>query len=150
MLMRILISLLLITLWSVSAQCRTYRWVDENGVTVYSQSPPPGGESATQIKPPPPPSTGTDDAWKNVDEMLQKSSDLEGERKRKADKKRNEEEKIQVKKRNCAAARRNLEVLQGPSRAMIRTPDGEYHRYTEKERQQKIVEAEAQIKKHCT
>ncbi len=150
MLMRILISLLLITLWTTAAQGRMYRWVDENGVTVYSQSPPQGGESATQIKSPPPPSTGTDDAWKNVDKMLQKSSDLEGERKRKADQKRNEEENIQVKKKNCATAKRNLEVLQGPTRAMIRTPDGEYHRYTEKERRQKIGEAEAQIKKHCT
>lgn len=149
MITRFLISLLFFTLWTVTAQGRMYRWVDENGVTVYSQSPPPSGQNATQIKPLSPPSTGEEEAWKDVERMMQKSSDLEQKRQIKADEKKKEEEKKQVKKTNCVAARRNLQVLQGSARARFRTPDGNYRRYTAEERRQKIEEAQAQVKQYC-
>ncbi len=46
MIIRTLLPLVLAISWTGAADARMYRWVDENGTTVYSQSPPASGEAA--------------------------------------------------------------------------------------------------------
>ncbi len=127
---------------------KTYRWVDENGVTVYSQSPPPSG-TATEIEPPPPPAVSPEEAWRRLNVQRQMLEDLREDReleKRLAKEKKAEEERL---KRNCEAARRNLAGYIARPHARQKGADGEYRYITEEERQERMRKAREQIKENC-
>lgn len=145
-------SFLLFTLIALFAStplaAKTYRWVDENGVTVYSQKPPPSGQ-ATEIKPPPPPATSPEEAQSKLDEQRQKLEDLREDRELK--KKESGEKKAEAKRKksNCEAAQRNLAGLISRPHARQKGPDGEYHHIDEEARQEKITEAKKDIQENC-
>jgi len=137
------------SLWLSCAMAETYRWVDENGVTVYSQTPPPGGVQADRIKAPSPPARSPQDAWKGLDKQWQEMQDREDtEKERKVQ--READEKLQSEiDSNCQAAKHNLQVLESHNRKLIKTPDGEYHRVLPEERQKHIEEARKIIQESC-
>jgi len=127
---------------------KTYRWIDENGVTVYSQKPPRSGP-ATEIKPPPPPAISPQEAQRKLDAQKQVLEDLREDRELK--KKEVKEKKAETKrlKSNCEAAQRNLTSLMNSPYGRIKESDGTYRYITEETRQKKIKEAEKQTKENC-
>ncbi len=140
---------LAVNLWFSCAMAETYRWVDENGGTVYSQTPPPGGIPADRIKAPPPPARSANEAWKGLDKQWQEMQDREDAEKeqnvqREADEKRQSEIDS-----NCLAAKHNLQILESNNRKLIRTPDGVYHRVLPEERQEEIEKARKIIEESC-
>ncbi len=131
-----------------SVAAKTYRWVDENGVTVYSQSPPPSG-AATEIKPPPPPAISPEEAWRKLDAQKQKLEDLREDReleKKAASEKKAEADRL---KNNCEAAKRNLAGYIARPHARQKGADGEYRYITEEARQERMKQAKEQIKENC-
>lgn len=127
---------------------KTYRWVDENGVTVYSQKPPPSGP-ITIIKPPPPPAVSPEEAWSKLNARKQKLDDLNENReleKQEASKKKRENEGL---KSNCEAAKRNLAGYIARPHARQKGADGEYGYISEEARQKKMKQAKEQIKENC-
>lgn len=145
MVIRLLLPLLLVVFWTGAADARMYRWVDENGTTVYSQSPPPSGK-ATEIKvqtatPTPPDNAPATQAESETQAAPEKTAS--------GPSKEQIEESNRIKKENCAAARKNLDIYTNLGNRLIRTPDGLYQRLTEEERQEKIKESQAQIDEFC-
>ena len=137
------------SLWFSCAMSETYRWVDENGGTVYSQTPPPAGIQADRIKAPPPPARSPQEAWKGLDKQWQEMQDRED-----AEKEQNVQHEADEKRQseidsNCKAAKHNLEILQSNNRKLIRTPDGVYHRVLPEERQEEIEKARKIIEESC-
>ena len=127
----------------------TYRWVDENGVTVYSQSPPPSGDAVTLKKPPPASQKAADAARENLRLEREKAFDEEEDRKAaEAEKAKQAEEEAQGAA-NCAAARDNLEKFQNLGPRMIRTPDGRVLRLSEDEVQMQVTKALRQVETYC-
>jgi len=127
---------------------KTYRWVDENGVTVYSQKPPPAGP-VTEIKPPPPPAISPEEAQRRLDAQKQRIEDYREDQaleKKAASKKKAESERL---KRNCEAAKRNLAGLIARPHARRRGADGEYRYITEEARQKKMQEEKEHIQENC-
>jgi len=125
-----------------------YRWVDENGVTHYTQTPPPD-KSATRIPPPPPPSSDGQKAWDQLDRRWQEN-EIRNDARQKQEQKAAEEADVQAaREKNCQAARNNLEILQSTPRKLIRTPDGEYHRIDPAVRQEQIEKAEKMVQENC-
>jgi hypothetical protein len=126
-----------------------YRWVDEHGQTVYSQSPPPEG-NAVRIKPRRGPSA---DEAKAAQERLQRQIesdfDARDERKRAVEERAKKNEAAKQRAEYCAAARKNLETLQDLGPRMVRMPDGEYKRLSENEVAAEIRKTEDEIAKHC-
>jgi hypothetical protein len=126
-----------------------YRWVDEHGQTVYSQSPPPPG-NAVRIKPRLGPSA---DEAKAAQERLQRqiesNFDAREERKRVVEEQAKKDEATKQRAEYCAAARKNLETLQNLGPRMVRMPDGEYTRLSENEVAAEIRKTEDEIAKHC-
>lgn len=126
-----------------------YRWVDENGVTVYSQTPPPSGD-AVKLKKQHAPSTEAANAAR---ERLRKQREQAFD----ADQARKEAEAEQAKQaaddaqraKNCSGARANLEMFRNLGRRMIRTPDGKIQRLSEEEVKMQIDKARGQIEAHC-
>jgi flagellar biosynthesis GTPase FlhF len=132
-----------------SAYAGMYRWVDEDGVTHYTQTPPINEES-TLIEEPKPPTTPSDEAWKKLNKQRsQQQSSRETRAQKKEEQKKLAEEK-EIKEQNCEAARKNLAILQnGPPTRRMKTASGEYVRLTEEDYQQKVDEARDNIKEFC-
>ncbi len=130
-----------------TAQGKSYRWVDEDGVTHYSQRPPVEQESV-EIKPPPPPATPPDEAWKELNKKRLKLEDTREDRKGDAEQAKKDAEHKKKRAEACAAARKNLAVYEGPP-VRIETPDGEYLRLTEEQREARRQKAREQVKKYC-
>ncbi len=138
-------TLLALTLFVLgTAEARMYRWVDDNGMTVYSQSPPPSGE-ATEIKV----NTSTAAADKKAPTNSQPKPEAEPEKKAAGPTKAEIEASNKIKADNCKAATNNLSLYENLGNKLVKTPDGLYKRLTEEERQQKIQESKDAIAEFC-
>ncbi len=144
----IIFTLILLTGLTTGSQAAMYKWVDEDGQTVYSQTPPPSGQS-TRIKPPPPPAETPEEARQRLNQRLQKFEDKAEDKELAGQKEAKDEELAEVFKRNCAAAQNNLFFLESNPRKLVGQPDGSYVRITEEERQQKMQEAREQVERFC-
>src|SRR5688572_29300168 len=80
-----LISVLLCTLMTAAttpAVAATYKWVDENGQTIYSQTPPPAGaQGVERIKAPPRASNSGSDTAQKTKENAAAIDERQGEKK---------------------------------------------------------------------
>ena len=144
--------LLLISLVSLSAFALAgmYRWVDDNGETVYSQTPPPDGRPATSMKAPPPPAETPEQAQERLDQQLQKIADAEEDQELADKETQKEQQTSEDRKHNCEAARNNLEVLENrPARTKYRKADGSVVRLNYEERLEQLEKAKAQMEKYC-
>ncbi|MCG8427948.1 MAG: DUF4124 domain-containing protein [Chromatiales bacterium] len=128
---------------------KMYRWVDENGTTVYSQSPPPDGKAATEIKarkypkPAPAPEKTEDDKEED------NSADAETDKEKKKELARRKAESDEIKAENCKAARNNLQIYKDIGTRVLKTPDGLYQRLTDEEREKRIKEEKKRVKEFC-
>lgn len=143
---RIFISSLLFSLTLVTASAATYKWVDESGNVVYSQTPPDSGpyekiktKKPSSFTPPSKPTPPQAEKAKKEIEAIEQQ--LEGELQQ-------ETAKIeQIRAENCKAARYNLEAYTVTPR--IRTETGEVVRLDDNERARLIQEAKDNIKEFC-
>jgi len=149
-LFRAILLIALIISWVTSLEARVYRWVDENGVTIYSQTPPPGQVEAETIAPPPPPPTDANETWENLNQQWQEMQDREDARKDQKEETTNKEETREARAKNCEAAQHNLKrLVEGRFRMRIKEPDGGYRRLPAEERQAKIEKARQVIQDNC-
>ena len=138
------ISLVLLSfLVSVAVSAATYKWTDENGNVVYSQTPPGSGQYE-RIK-------GLKHSRSSQANEAESKTDTNTSKKVSGnspeDLARREELKEELKKDNCEKAKKNLDVFTVYRR--FKNEDGTVTRMDENERQAKIKEAEAQIREFC-
>ncbi len=145
MLPYLLLSALLVT---VPALAGIYRWVDENGQTVYSQTPPPD-RNADKIRLALPPSGNPEEAQRRLEEQLQRKDDYLEDRELARDKRKEQQAQQDMRESNCAIARKNHANLVAAARRLVKMPDGKYQRLTEEERQIMLQKAQANIDKNC-
>ena len=148
--MKIGSSFCLFLLLPAVALAGTYRWVDDEGNVVYSQTPPPDGREVREIAPPPSPAEDPAAARKRLKaltEEAEKSSQRRREQRESQNRKKAEAERRQ---KNCEAARYNLELfLNRPPNVLFKTGENEYRRFTPEERQQQIDKLQKIIEKNC-
>ncbi len=142
------LALLLALMTTATVQGEIYRWVDENGVTVYSEVPPPDGE-ADMVKTAPAPSINPEESQRQLDADMQKLEDNQEDKALAAEKKQEQELNKQVYEENCRIAKDNLNNLIPAARRLVQMPDGSYVRLTEEERQQRMDEARKNIDEFC-
>ena len=135
---------------SGSIEAALYRWVDDSGTTVYSQSPPPNGQ-AELIQDGPqgatPEATGA--ARKRLQRTIEADFDRREERKRVAAEKAKREKAEARRKRNCTAARQDLDALHAPGPRRVRYPDGTYRVLTSDEAKEERDLAQQQADEFC-
>ncbi len=138
----------LLLLWLLPAMATTYRWVDENGKTVYSQSRPASGK-VTIIKPPPPPSTSPAEAVKKP-EAQQNPVSKSGNKKDAAQTNDGGQAgKDEIKKQNCENSKKALADIEPHPMVRMKMPDGSYKQLSVKERQEQIDKLNKNIEKYC-
>lgn len=145
----ILLNAALATCLCAPVSAAMYRWVDENGVTVYSQTRPPAGE-AVRIKPDPAPDPADAEAARQqLKGQLEQSFDAEEEKKQAAEERSRQKEADTLRAENCRAARHNLDMLQNLGRRAVRTPDGRFLRPSEDEVASMKEKARLDIEEYC-
>jgi hypothetical protein len=143
MLIRRLVPVALV-LFPLVASAAMYKYVDEKGRTVYSQSPPPTGEVEV-IKPPPPPATAVE-----PDQQAAKPAGGEGEAgANDPEQAKRQAESAKIKAESCDRARKALEMYQNAGNRLVKTADGLYERMTEEKRQQGLDAARKSIQEFC-
>jgi len=134
---------------SPQSHARLYKWIDADGNTHYTQSPPPDGIAAENIKLPASVNVDTKPAIKSF-EAQQKKQQESAETKQKDEKELNREaEHTALKKENCRKSKAKLENVQSAGRIRAVDEYGNVVRAGEEERQRRITEAQENIKKWC-
>lgn len=132
-----------------SVQAGVYRWVDQDGVTVYSQVPPPANVATKKIEPPPPPSVTEKEAWQEVNQNWSAMRDRVDVKKEQATADAEQEEKKQKEENNCTVARQTIQHLESSEWQRMRTANGKIKRLTTEEREERLQEAHEMQEKYC-
>ena len=135
---------------------QVYKWVDEKGVTQYSEKPPPGTK-AQEVKTPP--KGGVEDKTKPKSEIKSwQQQELEfRQRQIEAEESRQKQEAEDAKARRqaalrreaCIEARRDLAALQEQRPVYEIDERGERRYLQDKERAETITKAQQFIEKYC-
>lgn len=144
---KVLLCFSLIILVCTTAYSTTvYKW-DEDGRTIYSQTPPPAGVKFEIVEQDSKGSTSVATAESNSTG----STFEERQAEREANKKQQEllEESNKIKKENCEIAKNNKFSLTSRGQVTIKENDI-YRKLSEEERQQRLKETESQIKEFCS
>lgn len=131
--MKRIVILVVLTLISLPSHAEMYRWVNDDGQTVYSQFPPVSG-TATIIKAPPLPAP-----------RPTVQSEYEEESEAPSQTGLTEEQK----QANCANAREVLSAYSDPNNRMIRMPDGSIEPVSDEKRKEQINIANQWVKQFC-
>ncbi len=124
-----------------------YRWVDENGVTHYTETPPPDTQSTairTQGKDP----KSAEQAKARLSEQRKAFTEAATDKKAADEENKLAAENEKIKQGNCETAKKNLNVLKH-SRIREKGDNGEYTVLTEEQRQARIKLAQERIKEFC-
>ncbi len=133
-----------------------YKWVNKDNEVQYTQMPPPHGIKAIRIQSKAPAAVESNDAAAapedeaspaDTEQAAEDTPDVETGEEQAETPDRNDV-LARASQENCEKARRNLANL-NRGNVRLRTSSGEVIRLTEEERQQKIVETNAQIELFC-
>ena len=130
-----------------SAFATTFKWVDKEGITHYTQQAPPAGIDSETLTPPP--SIDGSEAKKILKKQQQY---LDAQRNKRQKNERAQQRKAAEKARkekNCKLSRARLKSLTDRPRILILQTDGSAIRPTEEQRQEKIHNTEKAIKEMC-
>ena len=125
-----------------------YKWVDDEGVTHYSQQPPPSGD-ADRVGVDTPPD---EEIAREREEMEATGERLEAQReqRREAEQQANENAaERERRQQRCADLRASLQKLTENRRLLVPDEEGNVRRLPEEERQQRVAERRRQIEEEC-
>lgn len=135
---------------ATSADARMYKWVDEDGQTHYTQTPPPEADKDYQsVEPPPPPPVSAEEASARHQKLKQNlQEDLQAEEKAEEEREK-EKEKAEQQAQRCDKAKRWLRQLEASGRIREVDEDGNYNYLGDKQRQARIDKAKGIVQKEC-
>ena len=147
-----ILSLLIATFFSfyyVSVNAEIHKWVDEKGITHYSEFAPPNKDSnieqITVDKTP----ENTKDNYQEMKKRATKEKELEEEEKRLEKMSELEKKEFEIIKKNCSLARKNIKVLQDKSNRKFKDSKGNVTFYDDETREAKIKQAQDYVDKNC-
>lgn len=128
------------------AQARIYKWVDEDGMTHYTQSPPPAGIEGKTMSPPP--DVDTEAARARLKQQQEQAQKFLDQRQDATEDQQKKQQDTQAAKQRCEEARTRLQSFQNP-RVNFVDKDGTRRRATEEERQRELQKARDYLDKNC-
>ena len=144
---KIIISAALSLVCTSAMATQMYRWVDENGVTQFSQQPPAEDQyQRMQVKPAP--ELGTGSLAPDTDSPADEQSEPNESTKPAGAAQLTPEQQAKLAEQ-CDALRANLTTMQNNPRLRRTLEDGTVERIGEDERQAMIAKAQADLQEHC-
>ncbi|WP_341707348.1 DUF4124 domain-containing protein [Halopseudomonas sp.] len=141
---KLLITTLLTLACSSAMATQMYKWVDENGVTQFSQQPPTDNQYQRMNVTPPPQPTAPAPQAPTASEGEAAATDTEATQQQVADPEYQAELAAY-----CASLRERLTTMENNPRLRRTREDGTVERITEEERQEMISKAKADLQTHC-
>jgi Domain of unknown function (DUF4124) len=123
-----------------------YKWVDAEGNTHYTQSPPPDGIMGDTIKSSS--SVDVEAAQKTLEKQQKKVDSYQKKREKQAEEQAKQEADIARSNKNCEISRSNAASLERP-RVNLEDEQGNTYSAPEEERLKRLQKAREAIKKHC-
>lgn len=142
-----LAALLLLTGQTPEVRGDVYRWVDEQGVTQFSQTAPPARPYQTLRLPAQ--SAPDSEAETSLEQRREQLDGWQRARKEDRQKQRESAEDAAQRRKNCENARTNLDSLENLGTRMLKMPDGEYTRPSDEQLETLKQESREQIKTFC-
>jgi hypothetical protein len=138
-------------LFSISSlvQADVYKWIDQQGQTHYSQTPPPPGQSSTLIKTARPPSLDAENQQKEIDTLIQQQADAQKQKEQQLQQQRQAAAEAEQKAESCKLARHNLQQYQDNPGRRVMDSQGNVTRPSEEDRQEMIKKMQDAIKEFC-
>jgi len=134
---------------ALPAAAATYKWVDEKGVTHYSETPPPEGTPAKKIDiAPTPPSSGTAKP-ETADDWKTKELEFRQRRLKKEHAEADADKAADERKDRCITARNRLDVLEGGRGLYHLNERGERVFMSEEERSAEVTKWREVLKSSC-
>jgi hypothetical protein len=133
--------------FSIASQGAIYKWVDEDGVTQFSQFPP-SQQQAEQVRGAPPPADDPAATRERLQERLEAFDERREAEAESREEQAAQKERQALRQRNCEAARHNLEILQR-GRPRVRTETGEVTYLDEGARQERLEAARRAVQENC-
>lgn len=129
------------------AHSDVYRWVDEQGVTHFSDAPPAKGQSEKISVPV---STPDPEAEMRLNQMIRLQEQARQERLNKAQEQERQAAEKAARDEACRKAREQLQTLEaGPARMLITEPDGTQRWLAPDERLARIAAAQKRVSDTC-
>ncbi|VAW79969.1 hypothetical protein MNBD_GAMMA12-2699 [hydrothermal vent metagenome] len=139
-----LVSLFAFLLLASPANAKMYKWVDQDGVTHYTQHPPIK-QNSTQITKHSPPGKNKEQA----SQTKQSKNTNKHKNKNKAQNDTSQAKKDAKKSAQCAHVKNNLQMLEKSLNIVRKKVKGKLVAMTEIERKQLIGQYRATISQHC-
>jgi hypothetical protein len=142
--------MLVVAALAATPACAIYKWVDEKGVTHFSQDPPPDGRKATKVEPKVTPPSGPAAApadWKKKEQDSRRHRIERGQADEAARARAHNEAAERANK--CSSARRDLEVLSLQVPVYSRNERGERVYVEDKDRESEKAAARRVIEANC-
>ncbi len=141
--------LLSLALLSFAAAAQMYKWVDEKGVTHYSETLPPDTKGTrVDVKPASgdvPPLPPTDWKQKELDARQQRIQKEQNEQQQRAQ----ELNQAATRRSRCLQAQRQLSIMQAPRPIYQMNEKGEKVYLEDAQREREIAGWQANVKKYC-
>lgn len=132
------------------AAAEVYKWVDEDGVTHYSQTPPDSDQAdRVEVDAPKPPDDEIDRAQEELEAVAKENEERRKERKKGEKEAAEEAEKQAYLEKRCAELRSSLEELKNNRRILTSEGEDGTRRMSEEERRKRVAERRKQIDKEC-
>ncbi len=144
----IFITAIISTISAVSS-AEVHKWVDENGLTHYSEFAPPVQERQVEkVKIDKTPESASENYNKLI-EKTSKQTELEEEEKRLSKMDEFEQKEYKILKKNCQLAKQNINALKDKSNRKFKDSEGNITFYDDKTRQEKVKKAQDYLDKNC-
>ena len=146
---RTLIALAVLLAAALPAQA-IYKWVDEKGVTHFSDDPPPDGKKAQKIEPkvtPPSSDAKPMESWKQREQESRKNK-IEQDQKSESQKARSQNDAAE-RTYKCSYARRELNILEKQVPIYTVNEKGDRVYMEDKDRPAEIAEYKRAIAQYC-
>ncbi len=125
-----------------------YKWVDEEGVTHYSQQPPPSGD-ATRVGVDTPSEEEVQRERQEMEEIGERLEAQREERRETEEQAREDASEREQREQRCADLRSSLEKLTENRRLLVPDGEGGVRRLPEEERRERVAERRRQIEEEC-
>ena len=126
-----------------------YKWVDAQGQTHYSQTPPPPGQSAKLIETDKPPSVDVENQQKEIESLIQQQAEDKEQQEQRLAKQRQQAQLAEENAEKCKLARHNLQQYQNNPGRRVMDSEGNVTRPSEEDRQEMIKRLQEAVTEFC-
>ena len=135
-----------VCLSSQHAIAEMYKWVDAEGNTNYTQSPPPGDIEKEVIKPPP--KINSELSEKQLENRKKELNESRDSRLESKQQKKEQQQDLEKQRADCGKAKARLASYERP-RVNVKDKDGNPARVPEEQRQKEIEKSKELVAKLC-